>query len=287
METPQLYFIKRKYGKELLIDCSLHSESTDPLPKGPVTVDFYGIFVITEGKGDLLIDNTEFHFQKGTLLFIQPHQVRQWQHVSSDFDCYFLVFEEEFTQTFFQDGFFIFRFQFFHSTVSENLLECEPKFLNTIVDSCKAIHQELTQLQEDSHHLLRSILYNLLIRINREYISHYGCSAQLFQNNLGLQLKKLLEIRIRNYQRVDDYAKNLKVSRGHLNNVSKKVFRMPVSVLIKKRLLTEIKRELLYTNKSIKEICYDLNFSDVANFMRFFKAQAGINPNEYRSKYAK
>jgi AraC family transcriptional activator of pobA len=126
-----------------------------------------------------------------------------------------------------------------------------------------------------------------LIQINRKYIELYGLSANLFQNNIGLQLKKLLEVKIGDYQRVEDYADFLKISRSHLNNISKKAFGLPASVVIKERLLTEIKRELLFTNKSVKEICFKMNFSDVSNFIRFFKKHTGINPNEYRLKYTK
>jgi AraC family transcriptional activator of pobA len=104
MEIKKVHFIKRKYGKELLIDCSLHSKSNVKLPKIPFIVDFYGIYIITKGEGSILLDNSIIPFRKGSLLFFQPYQVRQWQDVSSDFDGYFLIFESEFIETFFQDS---------------------------------------------------------------------------------------------------------------------------------------------------------------------------------------
>jgi AraC family transcriptional regulator, transcriptional activator of pobA len=287
LEIAKRYFIKRKYGKELLIDCSLYSNSKGTLPKHPYIVDFYGIFIITNGSGSILLDNYIIPFSKGSLLFFQPNQVRQWQNVSSDFDGYFLIFKNEFIESFFQDSFFIYRFQFFHNATISYSLECKPDFLSSLVDFCKTINNELANLQEDSHHFLRSILYNILIQINRKYIEQYRLSVNLFQNNIGLQLKKLLEVKIRNYQRVEDYADFLKISRAHLNNISKQAFGLPVSVLIKERLLTEIKRELLFTNKSIKEISFEMNFSDVSNFIRFFKKHSGSNPCKYRLKYTK
>ena len=287
LKTGKRHFIKRKYGKELLIDCSLYSESTSILPDYHFVTDFYTILIVTRGGGSILIDNNNIYLKKGILLFIQPNHIRRWQNVSPDFDAYFLVFESEFIETFFQDSFFIFRFQFFHNTSARYTYDCDQNFLSSLINSCKIINRELHNLQEDSHHFLRSILYNILIQTNRKYIEQYGLSVYLFQNNTGLQLKKLLEVKIRECQRVEDYADFLKISRAHLNNISKKVFGLPVSVVIKERLLTEIKRELLFTNKLIKEICFDMNFSDVPNFIRFFKKQTGINPNEFRLKYTK
>jgi AraC family transcriptional activator of pobA len=286
MKIDRLHFIRRKYGKELLIDCSLYSNSGRRLQTDPFVVDFYGICIVTRGEGSISIDKCVFHFDKGSLIFFQPNRVSQWQHVSSNFDGYFLVFENEFIETFFQDSLFIYRFQFFHSSISHTL-KCKPDFLRSLVALCRTINSELANLREDSHHLLRSILYNILIQINREYIEQCGLSANLFQNNIALQFRKLLATKIRNHQRVEDYAAFLTISRAHLNNITKKAFGLPVSAIVKERLSTEIKRELLFTNKSIKEMSFEMNFSNVSNFVRFFKKQTGMNPGEYRSKHTK
>ncbi len=287
MEIKKRYFVKNRYGKELLIDCTLFSQINKELPKNKFTSNYYGICLITSGKGSILIDNNIIDFEKCQLLFFHPAQVKQWKEVTPDFDGYFLVFEHEFIQTFFQDSFFIYRFHFFHSVSNSYMLECEQEFFTSLLKSCKIINTELSKLQEDSHHFLRSILYNILILINRKYANYYKLSVGLFQDNTGLQLKKLLENKIRNYHRVEEYSNFLNISRSYLNSISKKTFGFPISYVIKERLLTEIKRELLFTEKSAKEICFEMNFSDVSNFTRFFKSQTGLNPREYRSEFTK
>jgi hypothetical protein len=177
---------------------------------------------VTKGEGAMVIDNSHIQFNKGTLLFVQPGYVRQWQYVSADFDAYFLVFENEFIETFFQDSLFIYRFQFFHNNSASYCLSCEEDFLRLLIDSCETINNELYNLQEDSHHFLRSVLYHILIQINRKYIKQYGLSVNIFQNNTALQFKKLMEVKIKDYQKVEDYAAFLNISRAHLNNISKK-----------------------------------------------------------------
>jgi AraC family transcriptional activator of pobA len=286
MKMERLHFIRKKYGRELLIDCSLYSNSGGGVQKNPFVIDFYGLCIVTRGKGSISIDKRVSHFNKGSLLFFQPNRVNQWQRVSSDFSGYFLVFENEFIETFFQDSLFIYRFQFFHNNISYTL-RCKPDFLRALVALCRTINSELARLREDSHHFLRSILYNILIQINRKYIEQYGLSANLFQNNGALQFRKLLETKIRNHQRVEDYAAFLNISRAHLNSITKEAFGLPVSAIIKERLSTEIRRDLLFTNKPIKEMSLEMNFSDVSNFVRFFKKQTGMNPGEYRSKFTK
>ncbi|WP_394801065.1 helix-turn-helix domain-containing protein [Niabella ginsengisoli] len=44
------------------------------------------------------------------------------------------------------------------------------------------------------------------------------------------------------------------------------------------------KRQLMHTDELIKNIAYDLNFSDPQAFSHFFKRQNGITPDEFRNK---
>jgi AraC-like DNA-binding protein len=44
----------------------------------------------------------------------------------------------------------------------------------------------------------------------------------------------------------------------------------------------EAKRLLIYTDKSTKEIAYELGFEEVAHFSRFFKKQIGQAPTEFK-----
>lgn len=282
METEKLHFRRRKYGEEILIDCSLFSLANINLRKNPFILGFNGIYIITKGNGSIRLDNKLLPFKAGTLLFFQPGQIRQWQDVSSDFDGYFLVFENEFIATFFQDSLFVYRFQYFHNSNVSATLFCNKDFFNTLLSICKLINNELKNLREDSHHLLRSLLYTILVLINREFVKQIELPVNITLNTDGLKFKKLIETSIRRYHKVDYYADSLKISRSHLNNISKINFGQTSSFLIKERLLIEVKRELLFTNNSIKDICYNLNFSDVPNFIRFFKKHTGINPNQFR-----
>lgn len=51
---------------------------------------------------------------------------------------------------------------------------------------------------------------------------------------------------------------------------------------IKKRIVTEIKRQLIFTDKTLKNICFDVGFNDPAYFSRFFKKNVGVTAKEYR-----
>ena len=54
------------------------------------------------------------------------------------------------------------------------------------------------------------------------------------------------------------------------------------SEIIKDRLTTEIKKALMFSDKTVSEIAYDLNFSEPGNMNRFFKKMVNITPLEHR-----
>ena len=282
----RLEFEKEKYGRELLMDCSLFSEQNFSLHDSTFTLDFYGVYFITKGNGQILWDNKSIEFQEGYLLFFQPGQVRKWVNTTDNFDGYFLVFEKEFIETFFQDLYFIHRFQYFNPDHA-GYMNSNPEFFNQLIGLCKKLNRELHFLQNDSHHLLRSVLYQMLIEINREYCKTFKLPLELFQNNITLQFLQLLNKHVRKYNKVIDYTRLINISRSQLNVIIKKTTGQTVSGHIKNRMLAEIKQELLYTNKSIKEICFEMNFSDIPNFNRFFKKATGLNPGLYRLNKSK
>ncbi|MDH7447919.1 helix-turn-helix domain-containing protein [Aquimarina sp. 2201CG14-23] len=51
---------------------------------------------------------------------------------------------------------------------------------------------------------------------------------------------------------------------------------------IKNRILVEVKRQLLYTDKTAKTICFDVGFNDPAYFARFFKKNIGMTSREFK-----
>lgn len=55
----------------------------------------------------------------------------------------------------------------------------------------------------------------------------------------------------------------------------------PMQYVITKR-IDAATYSLIYTDKTIKTICYEIGFSDINNFVRKFKSLMGVTPNEYK-----
>ncbi len=159
----KLNFHKTKYGKELLIDCLKFSESKGLLiNRRPYIIEFYEIFFITKGKGTFLLDDIRIPYQKGTIMFNPPNRRCEWI-AESETDAYVILFEEEFIEQFFNDSLFVYRFHFFHNYNTPFHLKTQPQEFNSYLDKVKEIKSEINNLINDSDHLLRSVLYLLII----------------------------------------------------------------------------------------------------------------------------
>ncbi len=61
---------------------------------------------------------------------------------------------------------------------------------------------------------------------------------------------------------------------------------LTVKSMIRSKKVLESKKEIAFTDKSIKEVSYDMGFKDPAYFDRVFKSQVGQHPTEFRTNFA-
>jgi AraC family transcriptional activator of pobA len=96
-------------------------------------------------------------------------------------------------------------------------------------------------------------------------------------------LRKLLEENFHKERQLSFYADRLAMTVDRLNDHVKRATGVTAGHLIRQRVLTEAKRQLVFTNQPIHEIAYDLAFSDPSHFARFFRKQTGTTPHEFRA----
>jgi len=84
---------------------------------------------------------------------------------------------------------------------------------------------------------------------------------------------------------VIDILQEFNISRRSLYKKFRESIGISVYAQIRKTRVEKICRMLLETNKSVKEIAYELGFSSVDHIARFFRKGKGMTPTQYRSKY--
>jgi AraC family transcriptional regulator, transcriptional activator of pobA len=76
----------------------------------------------------------------------------------------------------------------------------------------------------------------------------------------------------------------LNISAKALAKMTKNYFSKTLTSLIAERIVIEAKRELYLTEKPVKQIAYELGYTDEFYFSRFFKANADISPQLFRER---
>jgi len=279
----KLIFNTNKYGEKLLIDIKTFDEIE--FYDNKLKPDFYAIAVLEKAEGEIIINTKKILLNDNIILFTQPgHEVYIGNSIFKK--GFFLFFVKEFIDTFFNDNLFLFKFNFFRHNLPEYFVTTK-EMLSEILMSVSEIRNEILNLQDDSEHLLRSLLYYLLIKTNRLYSDTYKLNNSTVKNIYILKFQQLLENNICEKHNVNEYAYDLKISRTYLNKLVKNYFNKTANQVIREYLLAEAKRKIVYSKNDISQIAFDLNFSEASSFVRFFKKMTGTSPNKFRKEFSK
>lgn len=96
--------------------------------------------------------------------------------------------------------------------------------------------------------------------------------------------RKLLDNNYVSLKRPGQYAALLHISTSYLNECIKGSTGYSVSHLIQERIILEAKRLLYHTDKSVKEIAFDLGYADYPYFSRLFSKTTGTSAITFRRK---
>ena len=96
------------------------------------------------------------------------------------------------------------------------------------------------------------------------------------------QFIKLVEKHFRSERRVGWYSEQLCISPKYLSETIKAVSKRTPNEWIDSYVTIELRMLLRNTQKSIKEIAQELNFSNQSFLGKYFKEHTGMSPSEYR-----
>jgi len=135
--------------------------------------------------------------------------------------------------------------------------------------------------------MLQMLLKRLIILCTRMLKEQEDITRSQHQLDLIRQFHVLVEMHFRERQKVSDYAKMLHKSPKTLANLFAQNKEPSPLRQIHERIALEAKRLLLFTDQSIKEVGYELNFLEEAHFSRFFKRLVGQTPSAFREEKVK
>lgn len=142
--------------------------------------------------------------------------------------------------------------------------------------------QSRDRLQQE---MLQMMLKRFMILATRLYKNqHHLQNIEKGKLDIVREFNYLVEMHFRTKHSVTEYAELLNKSPKSLTNLFYLYNQRSPLQHIQDRILLEARRQLLYTDKIIKEIAYETGFEDIQTFSRFFKTKEGVSPREYREK---
>lgn len=244
-------------------------------PIAPRQRAYHEIMWIQKGAANFLIDgdgfsvqsNAFFIFPKGRIHQFLPRQVIEGQVIR---------FSEDLL-----DNFPRLLFSKFNHISEIKIGKADNKSLEHLFQSFELEYKLYTEKSPIVINLLKTIICKLDDIKQRQFPCqkkhHYSIDS--FD-----QFQLLLDKYVLEHKKVSFYADKLHITPRKLGETIKSILNKTTTEVISSRLLIECKRQLIYSNKNIAEISYELGFEDNSYFTKFFKKMTNMTPKEYRAK---
>lgn len=248
---------------------------------GPHRHEYYEIFWVLEGEGSHSIDFVEYPLSPGRIYFITPGQVHEGHSLPKL--MYGISFNPDFVSPDYRSRLAIEQI-FSQSTSHTPYVSVDTLGKDELSPLLNLMIRESTEEQSDMQmqsSLLTSFLRYLMRYRPEEQAGHSRTDERM------VKLMSLIEAYFRSHKDTPFYSDKIALTSKRVNELTRKHFSKTVTQLVHERIILEAKRELAYTNKTIKAIALDLGFDDVTYFSRFFRKQSADSPKGFREKMFK
>lgn len=281
LRPPRIGFARQKYGRELLVDAAMVRQMprfiTD---RSPHSLAFFDILLVTRGRGDILIDGDRYPIEPGVVIICVPGQVREWR-LRGELDGACVFFTDTFVTETFADPRFLEQFLYFRLPRSSSALLLDAGKRRLFLSRFATMQRELAGLRADADHRLRAAVYELLVLLNRWYMTSHGDEVRIPADGYVARFKVLVERNFRHRHRVSEYARELRVTPGYLNVLCRSQLQLNAGAVIRARIALEARRMLLYNADSAAQVAHLLGFQDPSYFTRFFQREVGQVPTQF------
>ncbi|MBW8521917.1 AraC family transcriptional regulator [Chryseobacterium chendengshani] len=163
----------------------------------------------------------------------------------------------------------------------------ENKIIKSLFDNIK---DELQSKDSSSEEMIRTYLKQIIIRATRKWkiqnMETENLKISPHEVDVFRDFSRYLELHYREKHHVSDYADMLHIAPKTLTHKFKNLNLESPNQYIINRILLEAKRLLFYTEKTVKEIGYDLGYEDPAYFNRLFTQKVGSTPINFKKNYS-
>src|SRR5262249_31174892 len=245
--------------------------------------NLFQILLIEKGGGEMSFETATAQFSAPAVILVPATTAHRFRFTPQVTDGWVVSFTEDVTDALGdQSGEALARFK---AVANRPLLPLANAAKTRRLSALSADLYEECSLAREGHRLaMRGLLALIAIEVVRLAVSRARSGAVTLSRTDARveQLRRLVDEHFRKERVISFYAERLAMTSDRLNDHVKRATGVTAGHLIRQRVLTEAKRQLVFTNQAIHEIAYDLAFSDPSHFTRFFRRQTGMTPQAFR-----
>jgi AraC-like DNA-binding protein len=247
--------------------------------------NYFSLIWVTEGSGKVKADFAEYDFDTNSLFAFAPYQPYMFSE-AQPIKGIAIYFHPEFFCIHKHDKEVACNGVLYNNVYQPPFVKIDKNAAATLKMLTGQIEIEMQNPALAQYELLVSYLKIFLItasRLKTQQQPEAAASVQDSKEPFILQkLKDAIEENFKTKHSPAAYAEMLYISPKALAKITKTHFHKTLSSLINERIIIEAKRELYMTDKTIKEIAWELGYEDEYYFSRFFKVNTDVSPQSYR-----
>ena len=261
------------------------SSGSRPYHEEPYRAESYAIAYIKEGGVKLNVGLSSWEVEAPAVITLGPSVIRYFEKSNEHLKMDVIFFKSSFLMERYADLFFLFKYDFFENN-DLHILPLKDTYFTIIHKIFELI--QLTQEANNYHEaeLMRNYIFALVYEIDAFYRQHVPkVLSPLKSQILFVKFRQLLS---RNYMlehRLDFYAAQLHLTPKSLSAAIKKQTGKPAGKWIDETIILEAKVLLQNNTITISQVSDMLHFSDSSVFGKFFRANTGLSPMEYRKQF--
>ena len=246
------------------------------------------IGVGTEGETSLTSNLQEFRLKKDSLFIFSPKHILQVQS-NNRFKAHLIVIAPDFLKRINIDTKRMMPlFLQFGSLPCMELTHAESQSLRSFISM---VEQELKGSETDfSSEIIGGLIAATIYKVG-DILTHYLTEHPEVDSPIHnraeeyfRQFTELLGEHYKHERSAGFYARQLCITPKYLTTLIKRISGKSVSEWIDNYVILEAKTLLKYSNMSVQEIAYYLNFPNQSFFGSYFKRNAGMSPSQYKAK---
>ncbi|WP_020527728.1 AraC family transcriptional regulator [Flexithrix dorotheae] len=265
----------------------IHVEEITEWKKRPHKHNFFEIVYVDEGRGHQCINQHEFDYEAGNIFLLPPLDCHSFK--IKEFSRFYFI---RFTDHYFLNNHKLADYKEWfdrmayilanYNKVPGDIISSDRE-RSYIIQTIKSIYQEYLHGDSYSDAIITGAIASILNILARSIEKRYVDQGNESERRFG-EVLRFINTHISNTDnlRIPVLSEKFGISPTYFSEYFKKQAGMNLNEYITKSKLKLVETKVLHTDLTLKEIAFELNFTDSSHLARTFKNSYGMTIKEFK-----